>query len=86
MNYRVAVEEREDLETTSIALKPVDYCNWFFDGEPSPLRLGIGIMNLDSNVLIHPDIVSDEKLHVVLRLTGLAGTRFLYGVVAEAAH
>ncbi|CCA68874.1 hypothetical protein PIIN_02734 [Serendipita indica DSM 11827] len=48
-NHRILVEASKDLESASQALVPVPYYNWFFDGEPSPLHFGIGILPLDSS-------------------------------------
>ena len=68
---------------TSYALKPVDYCNWFFDGQPSPLQFGIGTMSLADSKFVAA-IVSNEKPHAVPRITDLAVLEFLSGVVGDA--
>ena len=62
LDHRVSVEETLDPETSSYGLKPVDYCNWFFDGQPLPLRFGIGTMTLEPEAIVY-SAVSDEKLH-----------------------
>ena len=81
MNHRAAIEGILDPETNSYALKPVEYCNWFFDGKPSPLRFGIGTMTINSFYIEHY-FVSDEKPRAVLRVTGVAGLLLVVGGAA----
>ncbi|CAG7845995.1 SubName: Full=Uncharacterized protein {ECO:0000313/EMBL:CCA69286.1} [Serendipita indica DSM 11827] len=47
--HRASIEETMDLELSSHALEPVDYRNWFFDGQPSPLQFGIGAIIIESD-------------------------------------
>lgn len=51
LGYRASIGGKMDIESNSQALKPVDYCNWFFDGRPSPLRFGIGTLECDLRTL-----------------------------------
>ncbi|CAG7845990.1 SubName: Full=Uncharacterized protein {ECO:0000313/EMBL:CCA69281.1} [Serendipita indica DSM 11827] len=51
LGYRASIGGKMDIESNSQALRPVDYCNWFFDGRPSPLRFGIGTLECDLRTL-----------------------------------
>lgn len=52
LGYRASIGGKMDIESNSQALRPVDYCNWFFDGRPSPLRFGIGTLECDLRTLV----------------------------------
>lgn len=47
LNQRASIQARVDLDLGSQAFAPVDYYNWFFDGQTSPLYFGTGTLPLD---------------------------------------
>ena len=78
LNYRVSIEEKLDPETNGYALRPVDYRNWFFDGQPSPLQLGMGTITLTRQEAANA-AVSDEKPHAVPRFIDLVECALFLG-------